>query len=131
MDHALIPTWPEEPHWYLGVLATHPNRLGAGLGAAVLAPGLAEAAAASRIAEVLLRETSSIGVRFRDVARTERPRRVLEVHTPYGPIPVKISEGPYGPPQLKPEFDACVRAANAAGVPVREVIAAAVAKARA
>ncbi len=91
---------------------------------------LAEAAAASRMAEVLLRETSTIGVRFREVARTERPRRMLSVETPFGVIPVKVSEGPFGPPQLKPEFDACVRAAEAAGVPVREVIAAAVAKAQ-
>jgi uncharacterized protein (DUF111 family) len=52
------------------------------------------------------------------------------VKTPFGDIPIKASEGPYGPPQLKPEFDACARAAKAAGVPVREVVAAALAAAR-
>jgi GNAT superfamily N-acetyltransferase len=46
LDHALDPTWPEEPHWYLGVFATHPDRQGRGLGSAVLAPGLAAADAA-------------------------------------------------------------------------------------
>ena len=31
----------DEPHWYLGVLATHPDRQGTGLAAAVVAPVLA------------------------------------------------------------------------------------------
>ncbi|MCA9594171.1 MAG: nickel pincer cofactor biosynthesis protein LarC [Myxococcales bacterium] len=78
---------------------------------------------ADHVAEVLLRETSTIGVRFREVSRRERPRRTVEVDTEFGRIPLKISEGPFGPPQVKPEFDACVKAAQAAGVPVREVIA--------
>jgi uncharacterized protein (TIGR00299 family) protein len=86
---------------------------------------LAEGARADRIAEVILRETSSIGVRRVPVSRTERPRRIVDVDTPYGVIPVKVSEGDFGPPQVKPEFDACARAARAASVPVREVIAAA------
>jgi GNAT superfamily N-acetyltransferase len=34
---------PREPHWYLGVLATHPSSQGKGLATAVLAPILAEA----------------------------------------------------------------------------------------
>jgi uncharacterized protein (TIGR00299 family) protein len=86
---------------------------------------LAHAGAASAIASVMLRETSSIGVRLQPVNRIERPRRVVEVMTPFGPIPVKISGGPYGPPLAKPEFDACARAAAQANVTVREVLAAA------
>jgi uncharacterized protein (TIGR00299 family) protein len=80
---------------------------------------------------LLLRETSSIGVRRYGVGRTERPREVREVSTEFGIIPVKISRGPYGPPQLKPEFDACARAAAAHDVPVRSVLAAALAAAQA
>jgi len=49
----------------------------------------------------------------------------VEVSTIYGSIPVKVSAGPFGPPQVKPEFDACARAAREHGVTVREVIAAA------
>jgi uncharacterized protein (DUF111 family) len=75
-----------------------------------------------RLAEVLLRETSTIGVRRLPFDRIERPRRMVEVETRFGRIPVKVSEGPYGPPQLKPEFDACVAAAEAHGVPVKEVV---------
>jgi uncharacterized protein (DUF111 family) len=70
----------------------------------------------------MLRETTSLGVRRYDVARAERPRRMVEVETPYGRLPVKLAEGPFGPPQAKPEFDACAAAARAHGVPVREVL---------
>jgi uncharacterized protein (DUF111 family) len=38
---------------------------------------------------------------------------------------VKVGEGPFGPPQAKPEFDACATAARVHGVPVREVVLAA------
>ncbi len=88
---------------------------------------LARIADADRLAEVLLRETTSIGVRRYGVSRLERPRRMVEVETPYGRIPVKIAEGPFGPPQVKPELDACVVAARAHGVPLREVLRAALA----
>lgn len=93
-------------------------------------PGLLLSALAAppRVAvveSVLLSETSSLGVRRYGVTRTERPRELLEVETPFGRLPVKIARGPYGPPQVKPEFDACVVAAQAHGVPVRVVLAAA------
>jgi hypothetical protein len=86
---------------------------------------IAETSAQQRLAEVLLRETHSIGVRHTPVSRTERPRRIVQVPTEYGVIPIKISEGPYGPPRIKPEFDACANAARNAGVSVGVVIAAA------
>jgi uncharacterized protein (TIGR00299 family) protein len=75
-----------------------------------------------RIAEIMLRETSTLGVRRRDVARIERPRRVETVETRFGEIRIKIGGGPYGAEQVKPEFEDCARAARAAGVPLREVI---------
>jgi pyridinium-3,5-bisthiocarboxylic acid mononucleotide nickel chelatase len=87
---------------------------------------LTDVARADVVATAMLRETTSIGIRRYAVARVERPRRSVEVVTPYGLIPVKIAEGPYGPPQVKPEFDACLAAARAHDVPVREVLRAAV-----
>ncbi|MEI9951124.1 MAG: nickel pincer cofactor biosynthesis protein LarC [Pseudomonadota bacterium] len=88
---------------------------------------ICERGAEQRLAEAVLRETNSIGVRHIPVSRTERPRRTVEVSTEFGVIPLKVSEGPYGPARLKPEFDACAAAARAAGVPVGIVIAAALA----
>lgn len=42
-DAALFAVAPPEPHWYLGVLATDPDRWGSGLATAVIAPGLLRA----------------------------------------------------------------------------------------
>jgi uncharacterized protein (TIGR00299 family) protein len=77
---------------------------------------------AERIAGLVLRETPSIGVRFVPARRLERPRAMHTVTTRFGEIPVKVSGGPYGAPVVKPEFDACARAAERAGVSVRIVI---------
>lgn len=92
---------------------------------------LAPAPQADAVGAALLRETTSIGLRRIPVTRTERPRRSVTVETAYGPIRVKISEGPFGPPQVKPEFEDCAAAARKHGAPVREVIAAALAAAKA
>jgi uncharacterized protein (TIGR00299 family) protein len=86
---------------------------------------IAEAARSDEVAGSILRETTSIGVRRYPVSRVERPRRQVDVETSFGTIRVKIAAGPFGPPQVKPEFDDCFRAARAHGVPVREVLRAA------
>lgn len=86
---------------------------------------LARAPEADAVATALLRETTSIGVRKIPVTRTERPRRTVTVETAYGRVRVKISEGPFGPPQIKPEFEDCAAAARMHGVTLREVIQAA------
>lgn len=87
---------------------------------------IAPVALSDRIAATMLRESTTIGVRTHEVSRVERPRRIEHVHTRFGDLPVKVAEGPFGPPQRKPEFDACLEAARAHGVPVREVVEAAV-----
>lgn len=79
---------------------------------------------AGRVADALLRETSSIGVRFTPVSRRELERRLLQVVTPFGTIPVKVSGSGTGR-KLKPEFDACAKAAREHDVPVRVVVEAA------
>ncbi len=57
---------------------------------------LCRRAAAEQVSATLLRETSSIGVRKSFVTRTERPRRVVEVDTAFGRIPLKVSKGRSG-----------------------------------
>jgi len=86
---------------------------------------LAPVEQADAMVHAMLRETTSLGVRRYDVRREELPRRIEHVETPYGRIPVKVAEGPFGPPHAKPEFDACVAAAREYGVPVRQVLSAA------
>jgi uncharacterized protein (DUF111 family) len=97
----------------------------------LLLSALVQAPQLSVIETVLLRETSSIGLRRYGVSRTERPRELIEVETEYGSIPVKVARGPYGPPHLKPEFDVCARVAAERGVPLRSVLLAALAAATA
>jgi pyridinium-3,5-bisthiocarboxylic acid mononucleotide nickel chelatase len=89
---------------------------------AVTCSVLAYAADSERIAKLLLTESTSLGVRSYGVQRVERPRRTVTVETVYGSVPLKVSEGPYGPPVVKPEFDACQALAKKHNVPVREVI---------
>jgi uncharacterized protein (TIGR00299 family) protein len=91
---------------------------------------LCPAHAADALGAVLLRETSSLGYRKSPVTRGERPRRMIEVQTPWGSIPIKVSTGPWGSPQIKPEFDICAARAEQHGVPVREVLQVALNRAR-
>ncbi len=79
------------------------------------------------LAAVMLRESTTLGVRFYDVCRVERPRRMTRVETRFGVISVKIADGPFGPERRKPEFDECAAAARRFGVSVREVLDAAMA----
>ncbi len=87
-------------------------------------------AQADSVAAVFLRETTTLGVRRRWVGRVERARRELRVMTRYGEVSVKIAEGPYGPAQMKPEFDQCAQLARKNSVPVREILAEALVLAR-
>jgi len=78
------------------------------------------------IARALLTETTSLGLRVREVGRIERPRRMVDVTTPYGSIAVKIADGDGLPPNVAPEYEACRAAAEQHRVPVKLVYAAAI-----
>ena len=80
-----------------------------------------------RVRESILRETSTLGVRATRVERTVLDRELREVATPYGPVRVKIGSLGGRPLHATPEFEDCRAAAHASGVPVQEVIAAALA----
>lgn len=74
-----------------------------------------------RIGKLLLGESSSLGLRWRPVHRIERPRRVDEVETRYGKVPVKVADGDGIAPSAQPEWDVCRDLAARAGVAVRTV----------
>jgi uncharacterized protein (TIGR00299 family) protein len=79
------------------------------------------------VAEAILRETTTIGVRFAARERTVLARSMREVATPYGPIPVKVAAEGDTVWNAAPEFEACAAAARRHGVPVKRVFAAALA----
>jgi pyridinium-3,5-bisthiocarboxylic acid mononucleotide nickel chelatase len=83
------------------------------------------------VEELLFAETTTLGVRRQVWERSVLDREVVRVETPYGPIGVKVGRRAGRLMNAQPEFDDCVRAAEAAGVPVKEAWAAALAAFRA
>jgi uncharacterized protein (TIGR00299 family) protein len=83
----------------------------------VLCPVEAENA----IVSLLLRETSTLGVRLREVRRQEAEREVLEFESSLGPAVVKVKRLPGEAPQAAPEYEVCRRLAEASGRPLAEV----------
>jgi hypothetical protein len=74
-----------------------------------------------RVARLLLRETSTLGVRVRPVQRWEAEREVIEFESSLGQAAVKVKRLPGERPQVSPEYEACRRIAQATGLPIAEV----------
>ena len=70
---------------------------------------------------LLLTHTSTLGVRRYEVQRLSLPRAARTVETPFGPVQVKVATLPGGKERAAPEYESCVRAARAHGVPLWEV----------
>ena len=92
---------------------------------------IGEPDARDRLAGVMLRETTTIGVRSYAVERLVLPREQRTVETRFGAIRVKVVTLPDGSRRAAPEHDDCLRAARAHDVPLAEVHAAALQVARA
>ncbi|MBZ4396347.1 nickel pincer cofactor biosynthesis protein LarC [Myxococcus sp. AS-1-15] len=75
--------------------------------------------------DLLLRESTSLGVRYHRVERQALARDWVEVQTPWGRVRVKRGLRDGAVLNAHPEFDDCRRVAEAAGVPVKQVVAAA------
>jgi uncharacterized protein (TIGR00299 family) protein len=89
---------------------------------------LCPAAARTAVVDAILRETTTIGVRFAAVERTTLARALVSVATEYGPIAMKIARDAAGQVvNAAPEHDACLAAAQAHRVPLKQVYAAAIA----
>jgi pyridinium-3,5-bisthiocarboxylic acid mononucleotide nickel chelatase len=92
---------------------------------ALLLAALAPADRRDAVIAAILRETTTIGVRFDPVERRILPRDLVEVQTPYGPIRVKVARDGGAVVNAAPEHDDCVAAARRHGVPLKQVYAAA------
>jgi hypothetical protein len=82
---------------------------------------LCQEALESTLVSVLLRETSTLGVRVRDVSRYEAERDVLEFESSLGPAAVKVKRLPGEAPRVAPEYEVCRRIAQERGLPLAEV----------
>ena len=85
-----------------------------------------EPADARRLAEAVLRETSTLGVRVREERRIELSRTTLEVRTRFGDVRVKVAVLPEGTERVMPEFESVIEAAARSGATVHAVSAAAI-----
>lgn len=94
---------------------------------ALLLCALAATERRDAVAAAILRETTTIGVRYALRERTVLARTIREVATPYGPIAVKVASDGDTVLNAAPELDACLAAARRHGVPVKLVFAAALA----
>jgi uncharacterized protein (TIGR00299 family) protein len=73
---------------------------------------------ADTLAQVLFRETSTLGLRLYTAERRVQARSVHEVQTSFGTVRVKAAENSFSP-----EYEDCRRAAIEHNVPLRDVIA--------
>lgn len=82
---------------------------------------LAPLAAVATLSHLILRETSTFGVRVHEVWRHKLDRFHRQVETRYGTVPVKCGVLDGRIVQAAPEYEACKRLALAQGIPVRLV----------
>jgi uncharacterized protein (DUF111 family) len=82
---------------------------------------LAKPPRAGELEHLLFHESSTLGVRRRDLQRNSLPRRSETVATKYGPIRVKVATLPNGQSRITPEYEDCHAAAETSGAPLREI----------
>lgn len=86
---------------------------------------LTEGGLRDTVVDTLLRESTSLGVRYHRVERQALERDWVEVETPWGRVRVKRGLRNGAVLNAHPEFEDCRRVAEAAQVPVKQVVAAA------
>jgi uncharacterized protein (TIGR00299 family) protein len=74
-----------------------------------------------RLAQIVLAETSTLGLRIHSAERRVMERHIVEVETPFGKIRVKVAAGG----SFAPEYEDCREIAARTGAPLPQVIAAA------
>ena len=88
---------------------------------AVMVSVLADPGHREAIVHNLLEETSTFGVRVREVLRYEAERRIEKVATSIGPVRVKLKIQNSSPASVSPEHDDCAAIAAESGIPLRDV----------
>ena len=83
----------------------------------VLAPGDLEAS----MAEIIMRETTTLGIRVRPVTRHVADRESRVVNTSFGQMDFKIKRYKNEVISIAPEYEECRKIANAKGIPLKEV----------
>lgn len=75
-----------------------------------------------RMEEIILSETTTIGIRRLQMERTCLPRAIESVETPWGEVAVKTVRLPDGTRRTTPEYEACAAIARDKGVALQTVM---------
>ena len=86
---------------------------------------IAVPSARERLTGTIFRETTTIGVRYREMTRECLDRETTTLATPLGPVRFKVARRNGEILNASPEFDDCVRLAERTGRSVKDVQAAA------
>jgi pyridinium-3,5-bisthiocarboxylic acid mononucleotide nickel chelatase len=76
----------------------------------------------ARFSDFLLRETTTIGLRWRVDQRLKARRRMQEVQTRFGPIRIKIASIGGRIVNVSPEYEDCKRLAQEKGIPLKDIM---------
>ncbi|MCX6002528.1 MAG: nickel pincer cofactor biosynthesis protein LarC [Chloroflexi bacterium] len=88
---------------------------------AVMLSVLALGDAESRLAETIMRETSTLGIRVRPIFRHIAGRDIVEIDSTYGKVRVKVKRFQDEVLSISPEYDDCRKIASEKDVPLRDV----------
>ncbi len=89
----------------------------------VVLSALVPSALEAKATDLILRETTTLGVRRRDVERHEAERETQQVETSLGWVSVKVKRLSGRPVALSPEYEACRAIALERGLPLQHVLA--------
>lgn len=73
------------------------------------------------LADLLLRETTTLGVRVIPLTRYEAAREIHKIQTSFGEVEVKVKRLDGAMVQVAPEYDCCVKLAKASGRSLDEI----------
>jgi len=93
---------------------------------AIVLSVLCDSSSLPTVLQILLRETTTLGVRVHEVERLCLQREFVEVETPYGVVKVKVAKLGKEIVNISPEYEDCRRIALERKVPLKEVMAAAI-----
>jgi len=112
--------------WQAGALdvATSPLQMKKGR-PGVLLSVQCRPANADRLAHIVFRETTTLGLRRCTLQRLTLPRRTVSVATPWGEVRGIVAQLPDGNERFSPEYACCCQIADKQQVPLAEVDAAA------
>jgi uncharacterized protein (DUF111 family) len=89
---------------------------------AVMLSVLTDKLGSDALLDTIFRETTSIGVRIREVGRKKLDRQIEEVDTIFGKVRIKISKLNDEILTITPEYDDCRRIAGEKQMPLKTVM---------